>query len=80
MKQNFPAIKERKIRIGLIGCGRISANHFGAILQYSDDFELVAVCDNDASALEITTNEYQVPGYISLTEMLSSEQFDATPG
>jgi UDP-N-acetyl-2-amino-2-deoxyglucuronate dehydrogenase len=77
MKHSFPVIKDRKIRIALVGCGRISANHFGAILQYPDEFELVAVCDNDTSALDKATGEYKVPGYASLTELLQKEELDA---
>jgi UDP-N-acetyl-2-amino-2-deoxyglucuronate dehydrogenase len=77
MKHSFPVIKGRKIRIALVGCGRISANHFGAILQYPDEFELVAVCDNDTSALEKATSEYKVTGYASLTELLQKEELDA---
>ena len=41
----FEDIRDRKIRVAVVGCGRISANHFASIKQYPDDFELVAVCD-----------------------------------
>ena len=37
--------KNRKIRIGLIGCGRISKNHINSILIHNESAELVAICD-----------------------------------
>ena len=49
---NFPIIKDRRLKVGLVGCGRISKNHFGSILQYPDDLELAAVCDIDGEALD----------------------------
>ena len=41
----FGTIEGRKIKIALVGCGRISKNHFGSIEKHADDMELVAVCD-----------------------------------
>lgn len=72
----FEEIKDRKIRLAVVGCGRISANHFGSIAKYEDDIELVAVCDNDAKALEKAVNEQEVEGYKSLTEMLDKVDLD----
>jgi UDP-N-acetyl-2-amino-2-deoxyglucuronate dehydrogenase len=45
-------IPTRKIRLAVIGCGRIAANHFGAIAKHADDLELVAVCDTNPSVLK----------------------------
>ena len=36
---------DRRIRVVLIGCGRISGNHFEA-LKKIPDLELVGVCDS----------------------------------
>src|SRR5207245_5651190 len=52
--------------LGVIGCGRIAANHFKAIEAHRNDLQLVAVCDNDLSVLETTQRQYGVPGYSSL--------------
>ena len=41
----LPIIKNRKIKIGIVGCGRISKNHFEAIVGHHKDFEIVAACD-----------------------------------
>ena len=40
----------RKIRFALVGCGRISANHFDALEKHAEQAELVDVCDIDPEA------------------------------
>lgn len=69
-------IKNRKIKIAIIGCGRISKNHFGSIEQLDNEFELVAVCDNNHSVLQAHKEQYKVPGYLSLDELLEKETVD----
>ena len=59
----LPNIPDRKIRIAVAGCGRISKNHFGSIARHADDLELVAVCDNNPSVLRRHEEEYNVPGF-----------------
>ncbi len=39
-------INNRKIRIALLGCGRIARNHLGAIAEHKDNLERVGLCDN----------------------------------
>ena len=56
-------ITHRKIRLALIGCGRIAANHFGAIAKHADDIELVAVCDTNPAVLKQHADSHGVPGY-----------------
>ena len=70
------AIKGRKIRIGVVGCGRIAKNHFGSIETHSGDLELVAVCDTNSETLNIYKEKYQIPGYERLEDMLNNEQLD----
>lgn len=74
--QTYTPIKDRKIRMAVVGCGRISKNHFGSIGKHSDQIELVAVCDTDPSVLKQHAEEYKVPGYRQLTEMLDKEDLD----
>lgn len=69
-------ILDRKIRIGVVGCGRISKNHFGSILKLSNEYELAAICDIDESVLELHKAEYNVPGYLSMDDMLEKEELD----
>ena len=72
----YKTIMNRKIRIAVVGCGRIAKNHFGSIAAHTDDFELVSVCETDSLVLENITKEHAVKGYQSLEEMLQQEQLD----
>ena len=78
-----PIVSDRKIRFALVGCGRISSNHFDAIKQHSERAELVAVCDTDPVALAAATTRTSARGFDSLTEMLAESRADcvvlATP-
>lgn len=73
---NFPIIKDRRLRIGVLGCGRISKNHFGSILQYPEELELVAVCDIDEDARKQAAMEYNVREYSQFNDMLTHEALD----
>ncbi len=73
---NFTQVKDRKIRVAVVGCGRIAKNHFASIVKHSDHIELVAVCDIDPVVLTATTQENGVKGYQHLEEMLQNEQLD----
>jgi UDP-N-acetyl-2-amino-2-deoxyglucuronate dehydrogenase len=74
--QQYPTITGRKIRVGLVGCGRISKNHFASIEQHADDLELAAVCDVDSTVLQAHTSQYAVSGYASMGKMLDEEHLD----
>jgi UDP-N-acetyl-2-amino-2-deoxyglucuronate dehydrogenase len=69
-------LTNKKFRIAIVGCGRISANHFQAIKLHSTNLELIAVCDNDPNILAIHTNKYNVPGYRYIEELLKVESVD----
>ncbi|MCK5335614.1 MAG: Gfo/Idh/MocA family oxidoreductase [Gammaproteobacteria bacterium] len=73
---SYSVIKDRKIRIAIVGCGRISKNHFGSLEKHADDIELIAVCDTNAETLSHHAEQYSVPGYQNLEEMLKNEQLD----
>lgn len=74
--QHYPSITGRRIRIAVVGCGRISGNHFRAIDAHSSDVELVAICDIDDGVLARHAAEYNVPAYRDMEEMLQKEQID----
>ena len=76
----FPTITGRKIKNAIIGCGRISKNHFGSIEKHADNMELVAICDNNPQVLAAYCEQYQVPGYASLTELLKRSDCDMPSG
>ncbi len=73
---NYPIIQDRKIRVAVVGCGRISKNHFGSIDKHAADVELVAVCDTDAQVLDQHARAHGVPGYRSLEQLLATETLD----
>ncbi len=76
-------VKDRKVRFALVGCGRISRNHFGAIREHGADAELVDVCDTDATALSKAVAETGARGHASLDALLAATDADvivlATP-
>jgi len=74
--QHYPSITGRKIKIAVVGCGRIAKNHFGSIDQHADDLELAAICDIDPVVLNEHAQKYGVPAYRDLGEMLEKEQLD----
>ncbi len=74
---SFPApIVDRKIRFALVGCGRISKNHIGAMAQHAKRAEVVAVCDVDAAALKAAADVTGAKPYSSLTAMLQDTNAD----
>lgn len=73
---SFPVITGRPLRIAIVGCGRISKNHFGSITQHGDHLELAAVCDIDAAVLDEHQQRLKVPGYQHLEDLLKKEKID----
>lgn len=45
-------ISNRRIRIAIVGCGRISRNHIKSVAMHHERAELVAICDTQAERLE----------------------------
>jgi UDP-N-acetyl-2-amino-2-deoxyglucuronate dehydrogenase len=78
-----PLIAGRKIRFALVGCGRISANHFDALEKHAERAEIVGVCDIDPAALEHAAARTGSPGFASLQALLAGCDADvvilATP-
>ncbi len=72
----YPIIKDRKLRIAVVGCGRISKNHFGSIETHQDNIELVAICDNNSIVLNEHKDQYKVNAYLNLEDMLKNEKLD----
>jgi len=75
--RRFPnTIANRKIRFALVGCGRISANHFKSIKQHAQRAELVGVCDIDSKALDAAVSETKAKPYENLTGLLKDTDAD----
>jgi UDP-N-acetyl-2-amino-2-deoxyglucuronate dehydrogenase len=73
---------EKTFRVALVGCGRISKNHFEAIEQI-DGLALAAVCDVDPDRAAQAGAQGNVPHYSSYEKMLKESKADvvtiATP-
>jgi len=74
---NYNHIKDRKIKFGLAGCGRISPNHIGAIEKHSNNAQITAVCDTNAEALKEAQNKTSAKGYLNYLEMVENADIDA---
>jgi UDP-N-acetyl-2-amino-2-deoxyglucuronate dehydrogenase len=76
-------IRDRKLRVALVGCGRIAKTHFAAMAQHAERVELVAVCDTNSQALNAAVVSTNAVGFSSLTELLAGSNADlvvlATP-
>jgi UDP-N-acetyl-2-amino-2-deoxyglucuronate dehydrogenase len=69
-------IRDREIRIGLVGCGRIAQNHFSAIAAHGDKARLVAVCDTNPVALAAAVNQTGAKAFTSLSALLAGSDVD----
>ena len=83
MINNFQTITDRKIKICLAGCGRISCKHFEALEKHSDNIELVAVCDVNPERLGEAAKKTGAKAFSSYASMLEESGADmvilATP-
>ena len=69
-------MSDRNFRIALVGCGRISKNHFDAIAKV-DGLELSAVCDSEEERAEAAGKATGVPWFRSYEEMLAKAPSEA---
>ncbi|HEX9249504.1 MAG TPA: Gfo/Idh/MocA family oxidoreductase [Gemmatimonadaceae bacterium] len=73
---------EKSFRVALVGCGRISKNHFEAIDQV-EGLDLAAVCDADPERAAQAGAQWNVQHYTSYEKMLKESKADvitiATP-
>lgn len=63
------------LRIGLIGCGRISARHI-KVLQALPELQLVAVCDRIEDRARAAASSTGATAYTDFEEMLRRERLD----
>jgi UDP-N-acetyl-2-amino-2-deoxyglucuronate dehydrogenase len=73
---NYSSIVGRKIRIALVGCGRIASNHFGAIESHADHLDLVDVCDVNPTALAQAVARTNAQGHSNLGSLLKTTTAD----
>ena len=76
MNENNQLILNRKIRLALVGCGRISANHFAAMKEHKSHIKLVDVCDTNLEALAQAVSRTNAKGHNNLSELLQDTSAD----
>jgi UDP-N-acetyl-2-amino-2-deoxyglucuronate dehydrogenase len=69
-------VTDRKIRFALVGCGRIAANHIGAIKVHGERCELTDVCDVDPATLADAVAKTGAKGHSNLEKLLADTQAD----
>lgn len=73
----------KKIRLGLVGCGRISEFHLKALHTLPDFYEVVAVADTALDRAQNLADQYHFRAHSSLEALLANEKLDlvtlATP-
>ncbi len=76
LDRNNPIVG-RKIRFALVGCGRISENHFNSLIEHKDNAELIAVCDTVTERAKAMAAKFGAKHiYTSLDDMLHVGGFD----
>lgn len=66
----------KKLRVGVIGCGRISVMHLASADVLSES-EIIACCDIKKDRADAAAKEYGARAYYSYEEMLDTEELDA---
>lgn len=70
------SIERRRIRIAVVGCGRISKSHFAAIEKHRDEVECVGVCDTDPIVLRGAEELTGATGFLELPQLLAESNAD----
>jgi predicted dehydrogenase len=69
--------KMRKVRIGVVGCGRVALTHAIA-LKGLEEADLVSCCDTVPGRAQTFADEYEIPSaFASLQDMLANADLDA---
>ena len=73
----------KKMKLGFIGCGRISTSHFEVLKKRLDKIEIVAICDPTAEKAKQAASIFSSKHYTDIEQMLTSCDLDiavvATP-
>jgi UDP-N-acetyl-2-amino-2-deoxyglucuronate dehydrogenase len=72
----FNMIVDRKIKVALIGCGRIAQKHFDAIKAHDSNLELVAVCETNRTRLDEIQQQHHVQGFQNYNDLLIESDAD----
>jgi len=67
---------DHRIRLAIVGCGRIAARHIEAAEHHADAIDLVAVCDPDPKARKAAAARTGAAGFADLGDMLARTDAD----
>lgn len=70
-------MEQRRLRLGLIGCGRRGRQHLSTIAALPDVFELVAVCDMAEAAAVAAAQGTDARTHTRVSDFFDSERLDA---
>jgi UDP-N-acetyl-2-amino-2-deoxyglucuronate dehydrogenase len=73
----YATIRDRRIRFGVVGCGRISKYNLEALRLLAADAEIVGVCDADDAAREAAAKATGARPHVKYEEMLARPELDA---
>jgi UDP-N-acetyl-2-amino-2-deoxyglucuronate dehydrogenase len=65
-----------KLKVGLVGCGRISASHFASLAELSNIFELSCVCDIDSQVASNVAQSRNIDAFTHLDSLLKRSELD----
>jgi UDP-N-acetyl-2-amino-2-deoxyglucuronate dehydrogenase len=65
-----------KVRIGILGCGRIAESHLNALKEQLASYELTAIADTQFERAQQVAAQHGANAYPSLESMLQSEKLD----
>lgn len=64
------------LRMAIVGTGHRARAHLATIPKLTDLYQLVAVCDLNAERAKEVADQFKIPGYTDVEEMLRSEKPD----
>ena len=70
-------MEQRRLRLGLIGCGRRGRQQLSTIAALPDFFEIVAVCDMAEAAAVAAAQGTHARAHTSVSDFFDSERLDA---
>lgn len=77
MKPQSKHLRNRKVRIGVVGAGHIANSSHLPVLVKLPRAEVTAVCDKDEDAAQRVIKRFKIPKfYVDLAQMLEKEQVD----
>lgn len=76
MSGNFKIIAEKKIRVAVVGCGRIATKHLNAIRDLKTELYLVAVCDVITELAKKTSQVFDCAYYTDFSALIAAEDLD----